>query len=184
VRRRRGGQWCGPLAPWATEGLDFLAGMGKANEEEFGAALQGEAALRELLLRWREDIVSAGPDGTYDALNSVLSPPDRAVFTGAVAEHMHESISLALSNGVDGWIDDDLAFTQPWGFALCEIHVPVFLWQGEQDLMVPPAHGHWLAETLPSCQARLLPQDGHLTLILKRSGEILADLAAALDNPG
>ena len=131
---------------------------------------------------WREEMVSAGPDGTFAAMQSVLSPPDQEVFTGAVAEHMHESISLALQAGVDGWIDDDLAFTQPWGFELANVRVPVFLWQGEQDLMVPPAHGRWLADALPTCRARLLPDDGHLTMILNRAGEILADLAAALQN--
>jgi pimeloyl-ACP methyl ester carboxylesterase len=56
----------------------------------------------------------------------------------------------------------------------------VFLWQGQHDLMVPPAHGRWLADAVPNCQARLLPDDGHLTVLLNRPGEILADLAAAL----
>jgi pimeloyl-ACP methyl ester carboxylesterase len=170
------------VGPWAAEGLDFLAGMGEGNEVEFAAALKGEAPLRELLLPWREDMVSAGPDGTFAALQSVLSPPDREVFTGAVAQHLHESISLALSDGVDGWIDDDLAFTQPWGFGLANVRAPVFLWQGEQDLMVPPAHGRWLADALPTCKARLLPDDGHLTVILNRPHEVLADLVAALQD--
>jgi pimeloyl-ACP methyl ester carboxylesterase len=172
------------VAPWAAEGLDFLAGMGEGNEVEFGAALKGEAPLRELLVPWCEEMVSAGPEGTFAALQSVLSPPDQEVFTGAVARHLHESISLALSDGVDGWIDDDLAFTQPWGFDLADVRAPVFLWQGGQDLMVPPAHGSWLADALPICQARLLPDDGHLTMSLNRAGEVLADLAAALQNKG
>jgi pimeloyl-ACP methyl ester carboxylesterase len=172
------------VGPWAAEGLDFLAGMGEGNEVEFGAALAGEAPLRDLLVPWREQMVSAGPDGTFAAMQSVLSPPDQEVFTGAVAEHLHESISLALLDGVDGWIDDDLAFTQAWGFDLAHVRAPVFLWQGEQDLMVPPAHGRWLADALPICQARLLPDDGHLTVILNRPGEVLSDLAAALQNHG
>ena len=128
-------------------------------------------------------MVSAGPEGTFAAMHSVLSPPDQGAFTGAVAKHLHESISLALQDGVDGWIDDDLAFTQPWGFDLANVRAPVFLWRGEQDLMVPPAHGRWLADALPTCRARLLPDDGHLTVILNRAGEILADLASALHGP-
>lgn len=66
-----------------------------------------------------------------------------------------------------------------WGFDLAGLGVPVFLWQGEQDLMVPPAHGRWLADAVPNCRARLLPDDGHLTVLLNRPAEILADLAAA-----
>jgi pimeloyl-ACP methyl ester carboxylesterase len=168
------------VGPWAAPGLDFLDGMGEGNEIEFGAALQGEAPLRELLGQWRGEIVSAGAEGTFASLESVLSIPDQRVMTGAFAQHMHESFCLALQNGVDGWSDDDLAFTRPWGFDLADMGAPVFLWQGQHDLMVPPAHGRWLADAVPNCQARLLPDDGHLTVLLNRPGEILADLAAAL----
>lgn len=167
------------VGPWDATGLDFLDGMGEGNEVEFGAALRGENPLRELLVLWREEILSAGEDGTFASLQSVLSPPDPTVMTGEFARHMHESFCLALQNGVDGWGDDDLAFTRPWGFDLAGLGVPVFLWQGEQDLMVPPAHGRWLADAVPNCRARLLPDDGHLTVLLNRPAEILADLAAA-----
>lgn len=170
------------VGPWAAEGLDFLAGMGEGNQDEFAATLRGEAPLRDLLVPWRQEMVSAGPEGTFAAMQSVLSPPDQKVFTGAVAQHLHESICLALREGVDGWVDDDLAFTRSWGFNLANVRAPVFLWQGEQDLMVPPAHGRWLADALPTCRARLLPEDGHLTVILNRAGEILADLAVCLQH--
>ena len=74
----------------------------------------------------------------------------------------------------------DLAFVRPWGFAPQDVRVPVHLWQGGQDLMVPPAHGRWLADHLPTCTPHLLRDDGHLTLLLRRSSQILGDLAAAL----
>lgn len=168
------------VGPWGAAGLDFLEGMGEGNEIEFGAALEGEEPLRALLVRWREEILAAGEEGTFASLQSVLSPPDLKVMTGDFAKQTHESFTLALQNGVDGWGDDDLAFTRPWGFELAHIAVPVFLWQGEQDLMVPPAHGRWLAEAIPGCRARMLPDDGHLTMLLNRPAEILADLAVAL----
>lgn len=168
------------VGPFGADGLDFLAGMGEGNEVEFGAALQGEDPLRTLIEPWRLDMVGSGPQGTFDAMVSVLSPPDQEVFSGEVAEQFHASTALALRDGVDGWLDDDLAFTQPWGFDLEQVAVPVHLWQGEQDLMVPPAHGRWLAERLPRCTPHLLPDDGHLTLLLRRPAEVLSDLAAAL----
>jgi pimeloyl-ACP methyl ester carboxylesterase len=37
------------VAPWEAAGLDFLAGMGDQNVEEFDAALEGEDALRTYL---------------------------------------------------------------------------------------------------------------------------------------
>lgn len=168
------------VGPFGAEGLDFLAGMGEGNEVEFGAALEGEEPLRALLDPWRLDMVGAGPQGTFEAMASVLSRPDREVFSGEVAEQFHASTALALRDGVDGWLDDDLAFVAPWGFAPEDVAVPVQLWQGEQDLMVPPEHGRWLAARLPRCTPHLLPDDGHLTLLLRRPAEVLADLADAL----
>lgn len=59
-----------------------------------------------------------------------------------------------------------------WGFRLTDIDVPVLLWQGRQDLMVPFAHGEWLAENIPNVEAQLSDDDGHLTLVVQRVGEI------------
>jgi pimeloyl-ACP methyl ester carboxylesterase len=39
------------VAPYAAKGLDWLAGMGPENVDEFGAAVSGEAALTEFLDR-------------------------------------------------------------------------------------------------------------------------------------
>ena len=168
------------VGPWGAEGLDFLADMGEGNEIEFAAALAGEQELRRLLVPWREAMVSGGPTGAYEAMESVLSTPDRAVFTGTAAAEVHAGFVQSMRKGVDGWVDDDLAFVRDWGFTPADVTVPVHLWQGEQDLMVPPAHGHWLAAALPSCVPHLLPDDGHLTLRTTRAAEILGDLADAL----
>jgi pimeloyl-ACP methyl ester carboxylesterase len=77
-----------------------------------------------------------------------------------------------LRDGIEGWKEDDLAFVQPWEFELSGIEVPVLLRQGEQDLMVPFAHGRWLAERIPGVDARLDPEQGHLTLA---SGDGMAE---------
>ena len=168
------------VGPWQMAGLEFLAGMGEGNEVEFGAAVEGEQPLRVVIGPWREQMLAGGTQGTYDALVTVLSPPDREVFSTDFAEDFHRGVQTSLRDGVDGWVDDDLAFVRPWGFALDDVRVPVHLWQGGQDLMVPPAHGRWLAEHLPTCTPHLLPDDGHLTLLLRRPAQILGDLAAAL----
>ena len=36
--------------------------------------------------------------------------------------------------------------------------------QGGDDLMVPRAHGEWLAAHVPGCEARIDDAHGHLTL--------------------
>ena len=56
--------------------------------------------------------------------------------------------------------------------------MPVGVWQGEQDLMVPFAHGRWLAAHVPGATVHLYAEHGHPSLTEDHVPEILADLAA------
>jgi pimeloyl-ACP methyl ester carboxylesterase len=76
------------------------------------------------------------------------------------------------SREADGWIDDDLAFVHPWGLQLAEISIPLQLWLGQHDRMVPPGQGHWLAEQLPAADRHFCPDDRHLSLLVSRISEI------------
>jgi pimeloyl-ACP methyl ester carboxylesterase len=58
--------------------------------------------------------------------------------------------------------------------------VPVLLLHGRHDQFVPQAHGAWLAGQIPGVEARLLDDDGHLTLSVNRIGDVHAWLAAHL----
>ncbi len=50
--------------------------------------------------------------------------------------------------------------------------MPVSIWQGEQDLMVPHHHAPWLAARIPSAELHLLPDDGHVTMAVSRIGTL------------
>jgi hypothetical protein len=57
-----------------------------------------------------------------------------------------------------------------WGVDLDGVRVPVAVWHGEQDVAVPAAHGGWLAGVIPGAELRVLPDDGHVSLIFGREG--------------
>lgn len=164
------------IAPWDAAGLDVLAGMAPDNIEELGAAVAGEPVLRPWLEQAAEAMSGADPAGLIEAMGELLPPVDRAALTGPRAQHFASSTRQALAGGVDGWCDDDLAFVRPWGFDLSDIAVPVAVWQGDEDTMVPATHGRWLAAHLPTARPHLLPGQGHLSLGLDRMTEIVADL--------
>lgn len=56
----------------------------------------------------------------------------------------------------------DLAlFSRHWGFQLDEVTVPVVVWHGLSDVIVPPSHGHHQAARLPRGELRVRPGQGH-----------------------
>ncbi|MCW2491082.1 MAG: hypothetical protein JWN47_446 [Frankiales bacterium] len=164
------------VAPYDAVDLNFLDGMGQQNVEEFGSALQGEAALRPGLQTEAEQLRDTDAAGVIESLSTLLPDVDRAVVTAEFGEDLVASFTGAFRSGVDGWVDDDLAFTRPWGFALEEIGVPTFIWQGSEDLMVPFAHGQWLARHLPATTARLQQGEGHLSIAVGALDRMLDDL--------
>jgi pimeloyl-ACP methyl ester carboxylesterase len=103
---------------------------------------------------------------------------DRRQLTGGFAEFLAGTFRKAVSTGVAGWRDDDLAFLRDWGFPL-PAEVPVAIWQGGEDRMVPYAHGEWLAANVPSARSRLRPAEGHLSIVVGGFEEILDDLLEA-----
>ena len=163
-----------PVAPFGAEGLDFYEGMGEQNIEEFRAIFEGEEAHLAVLERDREELLAATPDHLVEVLKTLLGPADREVLTGRVAVFLLESTRAGVQRSLDGWFDDDVAFSQPWGFDLASIRVPVLHWQGEQDRFVPFGHGVWLSEHIPGVESHLSPEDGHITLAERRVPEVHA----------
>jgi len=154
------------VAPFRTDGLAFLAGMGEENVEEFGAAVAGEHTLRDYLDEQRDGMREITGAEIREQMATLLPPVDVAELAGDFGDSLAEEFRQAVSQGVDGWLDDDLAFVRPWGFELADVAVPTYLWQGSDDLMVPFAHGEWLAERIPGVTAHLEHGEGHLSIAL------------------
>ncbi len=177
--RCRGAAILAGVGPYGEPDLDFLAGMGPENIEEFNASLQGEATLRA----WKEANVQSfrtvtGPE-LAAAFGGLVPPIDQAELTGPYAEAMATEMRRALSGGFDGWIDDDLAFIRPWGFDLATITIPTSIWQGDLDLMVPHQHATWLAAHIPAAQLHMVPGHGHISLVTRYRSNILNTLFGA-----
>jgi pimeloyl-ACP methyl ester carboxylesterase len=59
------------------------------------------------------------------------------------------------------------------------MRVPVTVWQGDLDLMVPAAHGAWLASHIPRAVAKPAVGRGHISLVATYRDEIVRDLVAS-----
>jgi pimeloyl-ACP methyl ester carboxylesterase len=151
------------LAPFDAAGLDYFAGMGRGNADDIRLFLTDEAAARKKLDKDREQILAVPLENVAGGIDPALTPADAAAMLGELYEFMLSCTQDALAPGSQGWWDDNCMF-RPWGFDLADIAVPVLLLYGSQDMSVPPGHGQWLAAHIPGVEARLLDDDGHLTI--------------------
>lgn len=169
------------VAPLGQSGLampEWRDGMTQGNLDEFDWSLQGEDVLRPQLERLApEDLERVVTDpsnplgDTYEMSEgdlAIMARPDYAV-------RLRRLIEEAYRQGIDGWLDDDLAFVKDWGFDLSTLNVPAMIWYGTEDTLVPPAHGRWLAANVPGAAVVAL-SGGHLELV-NRAEDLVTWLA-------
>ncbi len=140
------------LAPYDADGLDWYAGMGAGGAAESRAAAGGRDALTEFYTSASE----------FDS--EMFTAADWAALEGPWA-WLGGVAGKAIEAGPEGMIDDNLAYVAPWGFAPADVRLPVLILHGQQDRMVPVAHGEWLARHLPAAELRLYPDDGHVSVL-------------------
>jgi len=143
-------------APIDGDGLDWWEGMSPVNVEEYTLAQQGEDVYRPLVERLGREVAARVEAG------DVWIPPE---FEMAEADLELARRRLAEPNpgraevgrqlwlgGVDGWIDDGIALSKPWGFDVAEITVPVSIWYGPADVLSPIGHSEWLLTHVPHAE--------------------------------
>jgi pimeloyl-ACP methyl ester carboxylesterase len=59
-------------------------------------------------------------------------------------------------------LTDLVLFTRDWGFAAADVTVPVRWWHGDDDHIVPLAHGQHLVERLPDATLKVIAGESHL----------------------
>lgn len=144
------------LAPSDADGLDWYAGMSPGNVDEFTLAQQGEHVFRPTIERIGREAYARLESGEppippyYE-----LSQSDLELFRKRLAEDDPGRLVAGKGtwiDGLDGWVDDTMAFLRPWGFDVSEIGVPVSVWYGPDDVLVPRGHADWLIANVPGAQ--------------------------------
>ena len=152
-------------APYGAEGLDYFNGMDPENVKEVRSALAGENALVPELEREAQkalDRLDSDPAALLSEFD--LSEADRDVLAQEVVkQRMRVSFREEMAQGIGGWVDDDLAVVGAWGFDLAEIRVPVEVCYGVRDVLVPAAHGAWLATHIPGATVVVDKASGHMS---------------------
>jgi pimeloyl-ACP methyl ester carboxylesterase len=153
------------IVPYDTPDFDWFEGMDPENVREFHWALEGEEVLRPELEREASNILERVATDPAKVIGDEfeLSEADRAELARTERHGViRQSVSEAFRNGVSGWVDDDLCFTQPWGFEIGEIDIPMRVIYGATDVLVPPQHGEWLARHVPNAEVIVEESHGHI----------------------
>ncbi len=154
------------VAPYPAEGLDWLAGMGELNVEDFQLMLRDQPAWEKKSQEDRRALLAWSPEELRNGWASLLSPVDRKAFTAELAEFLVRQLKEGLRPGAEGMVDDNLSYVLPWGFSPGDIRVPVQVWHGGEDRFVPVSHGKWLAARIPNAEAHIEPTQGHVTVLV------------------
>jgi pimeloyl-ACP methyl ester carboxylesterase len=157
--------------------FDWTEGMGPENIEEFALAREGGPAYEAHVAEAAAQFGTATADNVAELYDGLLSGADRAVLSDdVVREAFAQTNRDAFARGYGGFYDDDRAFFSPWGFDPAAIAVPVEVWYGDEDLMVPPTHGEWLRRNISTATPRHHPVEGHLSIYVNHVGELAAGL--------
>jgi pimeloyl-ACP methyl ester carboxylesterase len=95
-----------------------------------------------------------------------VAAADADVLTAPVRERLRAMLDAATAQGVTGMVADLAGYTlADWGFTPSQVVADVLLVYGADDGLVPPAHGEWYRDRLPSAELELRQGVGHLVVV-------------------
>ena len=108
-------------------------------------------------------LIAPYADQATDLFASFMPPGDQRLFADpAVREMFQDDLITGSRRFMHAALLDVVLFGRPWGFSLGDIRIPVYLWYGDADNIVPLAHGEHLAKRIPHAVFRIRPGEGHL----------------------
>jgi pimeloyl-ACP methyl ester carboxylesterase len=123
--------------------------------------------LLKISFRSYENAVKKYPDKLLQQMLTQLCEWDKSVLqkqAGKGEKLFLLHLTEAFKQGSDATYIDFLLISRPWGFKTSNISVPVFMWHGECDTLMPIAPAKEFATLLPTCECHFIPGAGHLLL--------------------
>ncbi len=170
ARVRAFGSVCG-LAPFDGDRTHYSAFMRR------GLQMVRYIPRSALKLAFDSLLGKISPEDRIRMMMSRLNAADREVLSdSSVREALAESIRLGWKNGSAGLVFDLKAYARPWPVNWAAIQCPSFIWHGEQDRILPVKMAYILSQRLPHARLKIYTEEGHYSLPIRRTSEILEDL--------
>ncbi len=160
--------------------FDWTEGMAPENVEEFARAREGGPAYEAAMEEAGASMAAMNADNTLETFGDLLSEPDKKVLSDPDALACFvDATTYAFVEGWRGFYDDDVAFLKAWGFDPAKISVPVEIFYGDHDHMVPSTHGAWLASHITTARVFHDEHEGHLSIWMRHFDEVAKALHSA-----
>jgi pimeloyl-ACP methyl ester carboxylesterase len=157
----------GQMGVWATA-EDFE----KTDRQMLGLALKHPAVARAAL-GFSGSLARRFPKTAMKSFEKQMNASDRAVVTDlGPPEEAMALFTQAFLRGAHGVVADYVALAQTWGVRVEDTKVPMAVFHGDADTMVPLRHGEELAARVPNAQLKVWPGAGHLGTI-SEVGDVL-----------
>jgi pimeloyl-ACP methyl ester carboxylesterase len=123
--------------------------------------------------------VGRNPERFVSRLAARLGEPDRSVLRRPeIGAAFMESFREGARSGPAGAVHELALLSRPWGFELGDVPIPVRLWHGELDSVIPPSMARAQERAIPRCRATYCPGEGHFSLPVNNVREILSAVIA------
>ena len=141
---------------------EHMRGMALSNRLGIVLAKRAPWLLRWIFQRYARAFERA-PEAFLDAIARSMCAADRSLLEKpALRAAMLADLQAAYAQGSHGQFADSRITMADWGFALSQIRVPVVLWHGTADTLVPLTMAQQLAAAIPSSTLHIVPDAGHL----------------------
>jgi pimeloyl-ACP methyl ester carboxylesterase len=165
------------VASTAPSDLDGVRASWSTQDRQLSAVAVRAPWLLRSYLALMAHRIRADPRRVPELFND-LPPEDVAVLhRDRVQEVLAATMIEAFRQGTRGAVHDIGLGARPWGVDLAAIEVPVDVWHGHRDTLVPVAQAEVLTRAIPTASSRLLPGEGHISILVERSAEILEPFA-------
>jgi pimeloyl-ACP methyl ester carboxylesterase len=154
-----------------------------------GVAPMASVGLRERLWYYSARVLPAGNklalwlggrqalddrEAFLESMADSAAPADEDLWTGETGKVVHASmVESRRHHGLDPLVTETRIYGSPWGFDLADIDVPVGLWYGKADVLVPPEMGLYLAREIPTAEAHVYPDLDHLSVVEENEADIV-----------
>lgn len=125
-----------------------------------GLRNRDRTAYDEVLQRGRR--FADNPLGILEQTLANADDPDRDLMaprSDAFREYWQEAARQGAHGFAASWT---ATFGLPWGFSPADLEVPVHIWHGADDVVVPARHSEHLADLIPTARLTVYPGEGHL----------------------